>query len=513
MFAGFGTALDTNRRFHELLAAGSDGLSTAFDLPDADGPRLRRRARARRGRQVRRRGRHARRRRGPLPRHRPRRGHDVDDDQRPGRGDLRDVRRQRGATGRRARAARRHAPERHPEGVPGAEGVHLPAPPVAAAGRRHDRASAPRRCRAGTRSRSPATTSAKRARPRREELAFTVAQRVRVRRARACRPASTVDAFAPRLSFFFNAHIDFFEEIAKYRAARRIWARWMRDRYGARARTVAADAVPHPDRGRVAHRAAARGQHRAHRDRGARGRARRHAEPAHQLDGRDARAADREGGADRAPHPAGDRATRPRVTNVADPLGGSWYVEALTDEMERRAEEIFAHIEAMGDGSMLDGAVARRRGGLVPVARSPTPRTSSNASSTPAAHVVVGVNAFLEGNDEPPPDDPAHRPRGRRGAAPAAREGEAPNATPTRSSARSPGCAPTPREPTINLMPAFLDAVHAVRDARRDRRRAGDGVRPLGRAAADLTSAVRHARDDDLDRIEPLLASCGRSTG
>src|SRR4026209_938077 len=44
-----------------------------------------------------------------------------------------------------------------------------------------------------------------------------------------------VDDFAPRLSFFFNAHLDFFEEIAKYRAARRIWARWMRDRYGAKA--------------------------------------------------------------------------------------------------------------------------------------------------------------------------------------------------------------------------------------------------------------------------------------
>ena len=42
-----------------------------------------------------------------------------------------------------------------------------------------------------------------------------------------------VDTFAPRLSFFFNAHIDFFEEIAKFRAARRIWARWLRDRYGA----------------------------------------------------------------------------------------------------------------------------------------------------------------------------------------------------------------------------------------------------------------------------------------
>ena len=44
-----------------------------------------------------------------------------------------------------------------------------------------------------------------------------------------------IDAFAPRLSFFFNAHLDFFEEIAKYRAARRIWAREMRERYGARA--------------------------------------------------------------------------------------------------------------------------------------------------------------------------------------------------------------------------------------------------------------------------------------
>ena len=46
-----------------------------------------------------------------------------------------------------------------------------------------------------------------------------------------------------------------------------------------------------------------------------------------------------------------------RVTNVADPLGGSWYVEELTDEMERQAEAIFAHIEALGGGSMLEGAI------------------------------------------------------------------------------------------------------------------------------------------------------------
>ena len=66
-----------------------------------------------------------------------------------------------------------------------------------------------------------------------------------------------VDDFAPRLSFFFNAHIDFFEEIAKYRAARRIWARELRERYGAKQRALAADALPHPDGRRVADGAAA----------------------------------------------------------------------------------------------------------------------------------------------------------------------------------------------------------------------------------------------------------------
>ena len=57
-----------------------------------------------------------------------------------------------------------------------------------------------------------------------------------------------VDRFAPGLSFFFDAHIDFFEEIAKFRAARRIWARWMRDEYGATSEQGAVAAVPHPDR-------------------------------------------------------------------------------------------------------------------------------------------------------------------------------------------------------------------------------------------------------------------------
>src|SRR6187455_172089 len=65
-----------------------------------------------------------------------------------------------------------------------------------------------------------------------EELAFTLANGFAYVEL-AMQAGLPVDAFAPRLSFFFNAHIDFFEEIAKYRAARRIWARWMRERYGA----------------------------------------------------------------------------------------------------------------------------------------------------------------------------------------------------------------------------------------------------------------------------------------
>src|SRR5439155_9406654 len=65
-----------------------------------------------------------------------------------------------------------------------------------------------------------------------QELAFTLANGFAYVEAAAA-TGMAVDDFAPRLSFFFNAHIDFFEEIAKYRAARRIWARWLRDRYRA----------------------------------------------------------------------------------------------------------------------------------------------------------------------------------------------------------------------------------------------------------------------------------------
>ena len=140
-----------------------------------------------------------------------------------------------------------------------------------------------------------------------QELAFTLADGFAYVEA-AIERGLDVDDFAPRLSFFFNAHLDFFEEIAKYRAARRIWARELRERYGAKNPRSLADALPHADRRRVADRAAARGEHRPHGARGAGGGARRHAVAAHELVRRGARAADRERGADRAAHAAGDRA-------------------------------------------------------------------------------------------------------------------------------------------------------------------------------------------------------------
>ena len=190
-----------------------------------------------------------------------------------------------------------------------------------------------------------------------EELAFTLANGFAYVEL-ALQAGLAVDVFAPRLSFFFNAHIDFFEEIAKYRAARRIWARWMRERYGAtgerslqlRFHTQTAGVSltaqqPEVNIVRTAIEALAGvlgGTQSLHTN---------SMDEAHGV-------ADREGGAHRVAHPAGDRATRPNVANVADPLGGSYFVEALTDEMERQAEELFAHLDELGDGSMLEGVIA-----------------------------------------------------------------------------------------------------------------------------------------------------------
>ena len=181
-------------------------------------------------------------------------------------------------------------------------------PPKAspAADQRHLRLLPRASSRAGTRSPSPATTWPRPGRrPRRRSRSRWPNAKEYVRAAQAAGLASTTSA--PRLSFFFVARTTLLEEVAKFRAARRIWARIMKDEFGVDEPQVADAAVPHPDRGRPAHRAAARGQPRAGRAPGAGRRARRDPVAAHELLRRGDRAADREGGPAGAAHPAGHR--------------------------------------------------------------------------------------------------------------------------------------------------------------------------------------------------------------
>ncbi len=115
-----------------------------------------------------------------------------------------------------------------------------------------------------------------------QEVAFTLANAIAYIEA-AIAAGLEVDAFAPRLSFFFNAHSNFFEEIAKYRAARRLYARIMRDRFGAREQEVDADAVSYADCGIDADRATDRGERGAGRIAGVVGGAGRDAVTAYQC--------------------------------------------------------------------------------------------------------------------------------------------------------------------------------------------------------------------------------------
>ncbi|MFG1824423.1 methylmalonyl-CoA mutase [Microbispora bryophytorum] len=164
-----------------------------------------------------------------------------------------------------------------------------------------------------------------------------------------------VDVFAPGLSFFFDAHIDFFEEIAKFRAARRIWARWMRDVYGARTdkaqwlrfHTQTAGVsltAQQPDNNVVrtaieALAAVLGGTNSLH---------------TNALD--EVLALPSEKAAEIALRTQQVIMEETEVVNVVDPLGGSWYVEALTDRLEAEAERTFARIREMGgDGTMTAG--------------------------------------------------------------------------------------------------------------------------------------------------------------
>ncbi len=169
-----------------------------------------------------------------------------------------------------------------------------------------------------------------------QEVAFTLSSGIAYVQA-ALDAGLEVDEFAPRLAFFFNGHNNVFQEVAKFRAARRMWAQIMRDRFGARDPRGADAALPHADRRRHADRPAAGEQHRPRRAAGLRRRVRRHAVAAHQRLRRGARAA--HASARRRSRCARSRSspTSPARTDTVDPFAGSYFVEALTDEIEARA--------------------------------------------------------------------------------------------------------------------------------------------------------------------------------
>jgi methylmalonyl-CoA mutase, N-terminal domain len=167
-----------------------------------------------------------------------------------------------------------------------------------------------------------------------------------------------IEQFAPGLSFFFDAHIDFFEEIAKFRAARRIWARWMRDVYGAK--TAKAQSLrfhtqtagvsltaQQPDNNIVrtaveAMAAVLGGTNSLH---------------TNALD--EVLALPSAKAAQIALRTQQVIADETGVRNVADPLGGSWYVEALTDRIEAEAEAIFTRIRDLGGNGSITAGLLR----------------------------------------------------------------------------------------------------------------------------------------------------------
>ena len=230
-----------------------------------------------------------------------------------------------------------------------------------------------------------------------QELAFTLANGFAYVEA-ALAEGQDVDQFGRRLSFFFNAHSDFFEEIGKFRAARRIWARWMKERYGAtderammcRFHTQTAGVSltaqqPENNIARVAIQAlsaALGGTQSLHTD---------------SFD--EALALPTEKAARIALRTQQIVAHETGVTTVADPLGGAPYVEWMTDEMERQAEAVFAHLDELGNGSILEGVYAGIENGYF-VGEIADAAYRFEREINNDQRIIVGVNAFTDGNEE-----------------------------------------------------------------------------------------------------------------
>ncbi|MFN8234457.1 MAG: methylmalonyl-CoA mutase family protein, partial [Actinomycetota bacterium] len=231
-----------------------------------------------------------------------------------------------------------------------------------------------------------------------QELAFTLADGFAYVELGLARGLD-VDRFAPRLSFFFNAHIDVFEEVAKYRAARRIWARWLRDRYGAEdpasmklrfhTQTAGVSLTAQQPMNNVvrtaieALTAVLGGTQSLH---------------TNALD--EVLSLPTEDAAKLALRTQQVIAAETGVPDVIDPLGGSYLVESLTDRTEEAAEALFAEIERMGEGSMLEGVLAGIEGGWFQRAIAESAfREQERFESGELTR--VGVNAFVDDREPP----------------------------------------------------------------------------------------------------------------
>ena len=232
-----------------------------------------------------------------------------------------------------------------------------------------------------------------------QELAFTIASgfaHVELGQRRGM----AVDDVAPRLSFFFNSHIDFFEEIAKFRAARRIWARWMKERYGAtteraqmlkfHTQTAGCSLTaqqPYNNVVRTATEALAAvlgGTQSLH---------------TNSLD--EVLALPTDEAVEIALRTQQVIAYETGVTNVVDPLGGSWFVETLTDKIEEAAEAYFDRIDEMGDGSILDGMLRGIEQGYFQKEMADAAFKYQQLLEQ-ERKVIVGVNRFTKTTQEMP---------------------------------------------------------------------------------------------------------------
>jgi methylmalonyl-CoA mutase N-terminal domain/subunit len=285
-----------------------------------------------------------------------------------------------------------------------------------------------------------------------QELAFTLADGFAYVEA-AMAAGLDVDAFAPRLSFFFNAHIDFFEEICKFRAARRIYARRMREKYGAKdprswtlrfhTQTAGCSATaqqPENNIVRVAYEALAAvlgGTQSLH---------------TNSMD--EVLALPTEKNVEIALRTQQVLAYETGVTSVVDPLGGSYFIESLTDEMERQAEDYFRRIEEFG------GVVEAIEEGFfqheIADASYRYQRSLENKD-----RVIVGVNAFQKHEE---PGDLELLKIGREielGQARSVRDVRA-NRDGTRVAASLADLKRACADPSRNVMPPLIEAVNAL---------------------------------------------------